>query len=109
ATINQITNKDMAEFIVAIPKSKKEQTAITNALSDVDALINGLEKLISKKQSIKTATMQQLLTGRTCLPQFALREDGLKKGYKQSELGDIPEDWKAVPLWQVISIRHGKS
>ena len=71
----------------------EEQTAIANALSDVDALISELEKLIAKKQAIKTATMQQLLTGRTRLPQFALREDGSKKGYKQSELGEIPEDW----------------
>lgn len=76
------------------PINEKEQTAIANALSDVDALINGLEKLITKKQAIKTATMQQLLTGRTRLPQFALREDGSKKSYKQSELGEIPEDWE---------------
>ncbi|HRO79469.1 MAG TPA: restriction endonuclease subunit S [Acinetobacter towneri] len=80
---------------------KKEQTAIANALSDVDALINGLEKLITKKQAIKTATMQQLLTGRNRLPQFALREDGSKKDYKQSELGEIPEDWEVVKLGEI--------
>ncbi|EHZ7430747.1 restriction endonuclease subunit S [Vibrio cholerae] len=77
----------------AVPP-KPEQTAIANALSDVDALISELEKLIAKKQAIKTATMQQLLTGHTRLPQFALREDGSKKGTKPSELGDIPEDWE---------------
>lgn len=44
--------------------SVKEQTAIANALFDIDALIGELEKLITKKQAIKTATMQQLLTGR---------------------------------------------
>jgi type I restriction enzyme S subunit len=38
--------------------------------------------------------MQQLLTGRTRLPQFALREDGSLKGYEQSELGEVPEDWE---------------
>lgn len=74
---------------------KKEQTAIANALSDVDALINSLEKLIAKKQAIKTATMQQLLTGKTRLPQFATHPDGTLKGYKQTELGEIPEDWDA--------------
>lgn len=97
-----------------------EQTAIANALSDVDALISSLEKLIAKKQAIKTATMQQLLTGRTRLPQFALRadgtptnssgtnldavtggpkgegQDGLRKGTKPTELGEIPEDWEVV-------------
>ncbi|HCB40868.1 MAG TPA: restriction endonuclease subunit S [Gammaproteobacteria bacterium] len=80
----------------------EEQTAIANALSDVDALISELEKLIAKKQAIKTATMQQLLTGRTRLPQFALREDGSKKGYKQSELGDIPEDWGVMTIGDAL-------
>ena len=81
--------------------SHQEQTTIANALSDVDALINELEKLIAKKQAIKTATMQQLLTGRTRLPQFALREDGTQKGYKQSELGEIPEDWVIASLGDI--------
>ncbi|MCW8934901.1 MAG: restriction endonuclease subunit S [Gammaproteobacteria bacterium] len=79
-----------------------EQTAIANALSDVDALINAQEKLISKKQAIKTATMQQLLTGRTRLPQFARHPDGTKKGYKQTELGEVPEDWEIT----TIATRH---
>ncbi|HGN2346258.1 TPA: restriction endonuclease subunit S [Proteus mirabilis] len=86
---------------------KKEQTAIANALSDVDALISELENLIAKKQAIKTATMQQLLTGRTRLPQFALREDGSKKGNKQSELGEIPEDWEVDSIGNLISITTG--
>jgi type I restriction enzyme S subunit len=50
--------------------SEKEQTAIANALSDVDALITSLEKLIAKKRAIKTAAMQQLLTGKKRLPGF---------------------------------------
>ena len=73
----------------------QEQTAIANVLSDSDALIDALEQLIAKKQAIKSATMQQLLTGRTRLPAFALRPDGTPKGYKSSELGEIPEDWDA--------------
>ncbi|MBL0453702.1 restriction endonuclease subunit S [Aeromonas veronii] len=81
---------------------KQEQTAIANVLSDSDALIDALEQLIAKKQAIKSATMQQLLTGRTRLPAFALRPDGTKKGYKPSELGDIPEDWEVVSLGDVI-------
>ena len=103
-----ITGTQIKELLLPLPP-EKEQTAIANALSDVDALINELEKLIAKKQAIKTATMQQLLSGRTRLPQFALHEDGTKKGYKQSELGDIPEDWECVPFGNVMSIRHGKS
>lgn len=109
STIRHIYITIVNKMPLGLPANLEEQMAIANALSDVDALITELEKLITKKQAIKTATMQQLLTGRTRLPQFALREDGSKKGYKQSELGEIPEDWEAVPLSQVMSIRHGKS
>ena len=42
--------------------SVQEQRAIATALSDVDALITALDKLIAKKRAIKTAAMQQLLT-----------------------------------------------
>ncbi len=72
-------------------------------LSDSDALIDALEQLIAKKQAIKSATMQQLLTGRTRLPAFALRPDGTPKGYKPSELGDIPEDWEILSLAHVTN------
>ncbi|OXS16195.1 hypothetical protein CGX12_05080 [Zobellella denitrificans] len=88
---------------------KEEQTAIANALSDMDALLGSLEALVAKKQAIKTATMQQLLTGRTRLPQFATWPDGSPKGYKTSELGEIPEDWEVVPFGCLLSIRHGKN
>ncbi len=99
----QLTVAGINKILIIAPSEKKEQVGIANALSDVDALINELEKLIAKKQSIKTATMQQLLTGRTRLPQFAYREDGSKKGYKQSDLGEIPEDWDIVNLNSVCS------
>ncbi|EIV8673191.1 restriction endonuclease subunit S [Vibrio parahaemolyticus] len=94
---------------IPAPTCAKEQTAIANALSDVDALISELEKLIAKKQAIKTATMQQLLTGRTRLPQFALREDGMPKGTKPSELGEIPEDWEVVTLGAASSFINGRA
>ncbi|MFV0447249.1 MAG: restriction endonuclease subunit S [Vibrio sp.] len=84
-----------------------EQTAIANALSDMDALLSELEQLIAKKQAIKTATMQQLLTGKTRLPQFTIHTDGehkgQPKGMKPSELGEIPEDWEVEPLGALLS------
>jgi type I restriction enzyme S subunit len=48
-----------------------EQRAIATALSEVDGLIAGLEKLIAKKHDLKQAAMQQLLTGKTRLPGFS--------------------------------------
>ncbi|WP_461607289.1 restriction endonuclease subunit S [Aeromonas rivipollensis] len=87
-------NTDLIRVIPVPFPREAEQAAIANVLSDTDALIAGLEQLIAKKQAIKTASMQQLLTGRTRLPQFARRPDGAPKGYKSSELGQIPEDWE---------------
>ncbi|MBM3395986.1 MAG: restriction endonuclease subunit S, partial [Betaproteobacteria bacterium] len=48
-----------------------EQRAIATALSDVDALLGGLDRLIAKKRDLKQAAMQQLLTGQTRLPGFS--------------------------------------
>src|SRR5690606_8881255 len=67
-----LTMVSLSPLLIPVPSKIEEQTAIANALSDVDALIDELEKLIAKKQAIKTATMQQLLTGRTRLPQFEI-------------------------------------
>ena len=47
-----------------------EQRAIATALSDVDGLLGGLDRLIAKKRDLKQAAMQQLLTGQTRLPGF---------------------------------------
>ena len=96
----------MRKALLPVPPIE-EQTAIANALSDVDALIAGLEKLIAKKQAIKTATMQQLLTGRTRLPEFADHPDGTLKGYKQTELGEIPEDWDVKAIKDFAPLQRG--
>jgi len=68
-SIPQINNKHINPLIVPIPPLP-EQRAIAAALSDTDALIASLDKLIVKKRQIKQAAMQQLLTGRRRLPGF---------------------------------------
>lgn len=92
SSVDSVRRIMIADMNVVLPP-KQEQTAIATALSDIDDLIGSLEKLIAKKEAIKTATMQQLLTGKTRLPEFATREDGSAKGFKQTELELIPEDW----------------
>lgn len=108
STIKNLGLGTIRNTVLPLPPIQ-EQTAIANALSDVDALIQELEKLIAKKQAIKTATMQQLLTGRTRLPQFAHHPDGRKKGYKPSELGEIPEDWECTKMGDLAKIQRGAS
>jgi type I restriction enzyme, S subunit len=54
-------NKNTLQKIkIALPELT-EQTAIATALSDADALISSLEKLIAKKRNIKQGAMQKLL------------------------------------------------
>lgn len=67
-----------------------EQRAIATALNDMDALLDGLDRLIAKKRGIKQATMQQLLTGQIRLP-----------GYSG--------EWEMKRFGDVLSIKHGRS
>ena len=57
-----------------------EQRAIATALSDVDGLLGGLDRLIAKKRDLKQAAMQQLLTGQTRLPGFSGKWEVKKLG-----------------------------
>ena len=60
-TMKHINVGDMLHFLVPLPPTKAEQTAIAAALSNTDALIQSLEKLIAKKRNIKQGAMQELL------------------------------------------------
>jgi len=87
-----LRRQDVLSCPILVPP-KTEQTAIANALSDVDNLIAALETLIAKKSAIKTAAMQQLLTGKKRLPGFAnLSEAQGKKQYEgQTETQSHPQ------------------
>jgi len=90
ATINQITNKSLKSFRVPVPPSDDEIDAIAIALSDVDALLDSLDRLTAKKRDLKQAAMQQLLTGETRLPGF----EGA---------------WETKRLGELLTICHGKN
>jgi type I restriction enzyme S subunit len=61
STFLEISPTKVKAISVTIPPTKVEQTAIANALSDMDSLISNLEKLIEKKRLIKQGVMQELL------------------------------------------------
>lgn len=101
-SVNQLAQANLfqgqiRQLIIPCPL-KKEQHAIAAALSDADGLIGALETLIEKKRAIKQAAMQQLLTGRTRLPGFAK-----SSGFKNTEVGVIPEDWEIKRFEDVIT------
>ena len=73
-SVAAIYTKDLLEIQIPLP-SLPEQQAIATALSDCDAWIDSLEKVIAKKQLIKQAAMQELLTP--------------KEGWEVKNLGEI--------------------
>ena len=98
-----VGHKNVAQVIIPVPRSSNEQTAIANALSDVDNLIASLETLIAKKSAIKTAAMQQLLTGKKRLPGFEGKsvKESEKQGAKQSsELDNTSKTAQAAQIKQ---------
>lgn len=91
-TIREISNaaaqphvghKNIAQLPIAVPGTD-EQRAIAEALSDVDGLLGGLDRLIAKKRDLKQAAMQQLLTGQTRLP-------GFRGDWEVKRLGELAE------------------
>lgn len=81
--IPKINRQELADFVFGLPPFL-EQHAIAEALSDVDALLDALDRLIIKKRDLKQAAMQQLLTGKTRLP-------GFHGAWETKSLGEIGE------------------
>ena len=72
-TSNSMKNISKERLLdIEIPRPPiSEQENIAAVLSEVDELINLIEKQISKKKAIKQGAMQELLTGKRRLPGFS--------------------------------------
>lgn len=68
--VKGIRASELGTIHVPVP-ALAEQKAISEALSDVDTLIESLEQLLAKKRAIKQGAMQELLTGKRRLPGFS--------------------------------------
>lgn len=100
--IPHLSRSEILSPYIPFPIVEAEQEAIAQALSDVNALIAALDKLSAKKRNLKTAAMQQLLTGKKRLPGF-----GEGQGYKESAIGLIPKDWDALRLGDIAPLQRG--
>ncbi len=96
-------------FLVPLPPTKAEQEAIAGALSDADALIESLERLIAKKRQIKQGAMQELLTGKRRLPGFSGKwETKLLGDVAERIVGGgtpsrrVPEYWNGNIPWMTV-------
>ncbi len=72
----------IGNFKIPLPPTKAEQEAIAGALSDADAMIESLDRLIAKKRQIKQGAMQVVLTGKRRLPGFSGK-------WEEKTLGDL--------------------
>lgn len=90
-------------LFVPIPQTKIEQTAIANALSDMDALIAQTEKLIEKKKAIKQGVMQELLKPKEGWVTKKLGEviSGYQNGYGFSASGYSNKGTPIVTMAQI--------
>jgi type I restriction enzyme, S subunit len=71
-----VNRNDLHEIVVCIPPLP-EQEAIACTLSDIDALIESLDRLLTKKRQIKQGAMQELLRS--------------KDGWVEKKLSEIAE------------------
>jgi type I restriction enzyme S subunit len=76
-----LSRSQFRKVVVTLPPLD-EQRAMAAALSDADELIEGLQRLVAKKEAIKQGMMQQLLTGEARLPGFTGK-------WSEVRLGDI--------------------
>lgn len=95
-----LSRGDVLSQVLPIPTEEKEQRAIATALSDADALIESLDRLIAKKRAIKQAAMQQLLTGQTRLP-------GFTGEWETKRLGDVASFHKGSGLSKADLLADG--
>lgn len=82
--VSSVSKGSLQETFVLLPPLS-EQRRIAEVLSDMDALLAAMEKLIAKKRAIKQGAMQELLTGKRRLP-------GFKGKWVEKKIMDFPAD-----------------
>ena len=95
--VSRLYNNNLRNSCIAIPPLP-EQKAIAEALSDVDALLAAMTKLIEKKRAIKQGAMQQLLTGKKRLAGFTGK-------WVEKRLGDVADFMTATTPTASIDLR----
>ena len=96
STFDAINGKELRSLSLLIPPLP-EQMKIAAILSSVDDAIQATQAVIDQTRRVKQGLMQQLLT----------RGIGHTR-FKQTEIGEIPEDWDVKPLETLAkSINNG--
>lgn len=94
----ELSRTAFSELEVQLPPLP-EQRKIAAILSSVDETIEKTEAVIEQLQVVKKAMMQELLT--RGMP-------GRHTRFKQTDIGEIPEDWEVVSLETIADVERGK-
>ena len=91
--IPKINREELAKYRCNLPPLP-EQRKIAAILSSVDDAIEASQAVIDQLQVVKKAMMAELLT--KGLP-------GRHKKFKQTEIGQVPEEWEVAALGDLLS------
>ena len=92
STFKAITKKEIEKFQILLPPLP-EQNKIAEVLSAVDHVIEEVNESIAKTERLKKGLMQNLLT------------KGIgHKEFKETEIGEIPKEWRVVGMEYVADI-----
>ncbi|OZU87634.1 hypothetical protein CIL03_16225 [Virgibacillus indicus] len=84
-------------FEIPVPNSRSEQKKIAAILSSVNEAIEKTEQVIEKTETVKKGLMQQSLT------------KGIgHENFKQTLIGDVPEEWEVVKFKDICRIANGQ-
>ena len=118
STRDKLTQADMKEIIIQIPKLKKEQIKISKFLDEktaqFDSIISKKEALIEKLEEAKKSLISEVVTGKV---KVVKSSDGYELVERKKEemkdsgvgwLGDIPKKWNVKKIKYISKIYRGK-
>lgn len=101
-TIKGIHRTDLLNLKISLPPLS-EQHAITNVLLTVQLAKERTDAVIAATKSLKTAMMKHLFTYGPVPP-----EEADKVLLKQTEIGQVPEEWNLKSLLEIATLQRGK-
>jgi len=90
STQQAVNNEGVQSILIPLPPPS-EQRKIVSILSTIDEAIQKTDEVIAKAEELKRGLMQRLLTRGIGHTQF-----------KQTEIGEIPEEWEVSRLEDVL-------
>ncbi|MDE2180413.1 MAG: restriction endonuclease subunit S [candidate division NC10 bacterium] len=96
ASYPAVSDGNVLEQEIAVPPLP-EQRAIAAVLSKIQAAVEVQDKIVNTLKELKAATMAKLF------------REGLRgEPLKQTEIGEIPEDWEVVRVGDLFTVELGK-